>query len=85
MTDPLRSVDLGPPVPPDVCPLCGAGNACAMARGDGPERPCWCVGATFGAELLARVPAAAQGRACICAACAGAAAHEGAGPAGGFA
>jgi hypothetical protein len=39
-------------------------------RVDGP--PCWCVAATFGDALLARVPAAARGRACICAACAAA-------------
>ena len=70
MTDPLRSVTVGPPVPPDVCPLCGAGNSCAMARGGEPERPCWCVAVTFGAELLERVPPAARGRACVCAACA---------------
>lgn len=31
---------------------------------------CWCTGADFGADLLARVPAAAQRQACICAECA---------------
>ena len=63
------------PAPAAACPLCGGANACAMAAGvgaDGP--PCWCVAATFGDALLARVPAAARGRACICAACAAAAA-----------
>ena len=56
-----------------LCPLCGQPNRCAMAgaRPDGaPAAPCWCTQADFSAELLARVPAEAQGRACICAACA---------------
>lgn len=36
------------------------------------QGPCWCLSATFGPELLARVPAEARGQACICAACAAA-------------
>lgn len=59
-------------VPPGVCPLCGAGNACAMAGGGGSGSPCWCFAASFSGELLARVPPVARGRACICAACAAA-------------
>jgi len=61
-------------VPPDRCPLCGGGNACAMAAGDG--SPCWCVAAVFGEALLARVPLDARGRACVCAACAAADARK---------
>ena len=57
-------------VPPDRCPLCGGGNACAMAAGE--ASPCWCLEAVFDEALLARVPTAASGRACICAACAAA-------------
>jgi hypothetical protein len=60
-------------VPPGVCPLCGAGNACAMAGEGRPDSPCWCVAASFSDELLAGVPPLARGRACICAACAAAA------------
>ncbi|MBW0169405.1 MAG: cysteine-rich CWC family protein [Hydrogenophaga sp.] len=68
------------PSPPDPCrcPLCGGDNRCAMEieRETGqPQAPCWCLSATFTAELLARVPPAARGQACICAACA-AAAHK---------
>lgn len=70
MNEPLRAVGAEPPVPPDACPLCGAANGCAMARGDSPATPCWCVAVVFDAALLARVPPAARGRACICAACA---------------
>lgn len=61
------------PVDPCRCPLCGQPNACAneLARATGaPQPPCWCTTVRFAPELLARVPAAAQGRACICAACA---------------
>jgi hypothetical protein len=58
---------------PDLCPLCGGGNACAeeQRRLTGqPQGPCWCTQVDFGADLLARVPAEAQRKACICAACA---------------
>ncbi|EWS58589.1 hypothetical protein Y695_04686 [Hydrogenophaga sp. T4] len=34
-----------------------------------PQPPCWCVTATFTPDLLARLPAEAQGQACICARC----------------
>jgi hypothetical protein len=34
------------------------------------QPPCWCTQVDFSAELLARVPAQAQGLACICPACA---------------
>ena len=48
------------PVPPGACPLCGAGNACAMAGGGDPNQPCWCVTVSFSDELLACVPPAAR-------------------------
>jgi len=63
-------------VDPTRCPICGRPNRCAMEaeRETGlAQGPCWCTGVDFGAELLARVPAAAQRQACICAACAAAA------------
>ncbi|WP_374667187.1 cysteine-rich CWC family protein [Ramlibacter sp.] len=60
-------------VDPARCPLCGQPNRCAMeaARAAGtPPGACWCTQVDFSAELLARVPATATGRACICADCA---------------
>jgi hypothetical protein len=65
---------------PSRCPLCGRDNRCAMEieRETGQAQPpCWCLSATFSAELLARVPPAARGQACICAACAAAAQARG--------
>ncbi|MEC8652018.1 MAG: cysteine-rich CWC family protein [Planctomycetota bacterium] len=56
----------------DRCPLCGADNACAMARAGGDPAACegcWCRDATIPESLIARVPGAARGRACICARC----------------
>jgi hypothetical protein len=54
------------------CPLCGYDNRCAMeierATGQKPG-PCWCVSQSFSAELLARLPDEARGKACICANC----------------
>lgn len=61
------------PVQPQLCPLCGQANRCAMEvqRETGvPQGDCWCTQVDFSAELLARVPPAAQRLACICAACA---------------
>lgn len=72
-TNDPRPLDAAPD--PARCPLCGEPNACAMetARRTGQAASsCWCVQARFSPELLARVPAAAQRLACICARCAGA-------------
>ncbi len=52
-------------VDPCRCPLCGGANACGVES----TRPCWCAGECFPAGLLARVPAQARNRACICKAC----------------
>jgi hypothetical protein len=55
-----------------LCPLCGKTNECAMEieKATGVKQAaCWCVGMDFSADLLAKVPASAQGQACICAAC----------------
>jgi hypothetical protein len=60
------------PSDPSRCPLCGGDNRCAMEleRATGlPQDPCWCVNASFAPDLLARLPAEAEGKACICAAC----------------
>ena len=62
-------------VAPHLCPLCGQPNGCAMqaAKDQGtPVGVCWCVNVSFSPELLARVPQAAQRKACICQACASA-------------
>jgi len=60
------------PVDPKVCPLCGGDNACAMAQAGSPDTPvpCWCTSTAIGAEVLARIPADAVGKACVCRACA---------------
>jgi hypothetical protein len=60
---------------PARCPLCGQPNRCAMEMAREPgaaASPCWCTQAEFASDLLARVPPAVRGRACICAACAAA-------------
>lgn len=61
---------------PTRCPLCGGDNRCAMelekASGE-PQPPCWCMDQRFTPELLARIPTAARGAACVCQRCARAA------------
>lgn len=70
------AADTAPTLAPDAscCPLCGQPNLCAMEQarltGQPTLEPCWCTQATFSPELLARVPQAARGQACICARCA---------------
>jgi len=59
------------PVDPTRCPLCGQPNACVKAAAPGGSAAeCWCAALRFDAALLARVPAASAGRACICQRCA---------------
>lgn len=62
-----------PQVRPELCPLCGGPNQCAMEveRIAGEKQPpCWCAQVDFSTDLLARVPDEARRLACICAACA---------------
>lgn len=57
---------------PAHCPICGGDNRCAMEveRDTGVQQPpCWCVSAMFSAELLARIPADAEGKTCVCPEC----------------
>ncbi len=53
---------------PARCPLCGEENRCGVAAG---SSSCWCFEAPpVPGEVLARVPAEAQGVACVCQRCA---------------
>ena len=52
-----------------LCPVCGADNQCAMAR-DKQASQCWCMGVTIAEEALAKIPAKALGKQCLCASCA---------------
>ena len=61
-----------PPINAKICPLCGQANQCAMEveRATGVQQaPCWCTQIQFSAELLNKIPEAARGIACLCAAC----------------
>lgn len=50
------------------CPLCGQANQCAIAAGQ-PAESCWCMQADLSRQVLARIPEAQRGKACICPAC----------------
>jgi hypothetical protein len=54
---------------PERCPLCGRPNHCQLCTRDAYKGPCWCMGVEIPAELLARVPAEARNRACVCRDC----------------
>ena len=71
-------MDTARPSPdPSRCPLCGQANQCAMevqkTTGQ-PQPPCWCTQVGFSEALLARIPPESRRLACVCAACARAAA-----------
>ncbi|MCE1251907.1 MAG: cysteine-rich CWC family protein [Comamonadaceae bacterium] len=57
------------PASTSTCPLCHQANACAVAAG-APAASCWCMDAPVAPQALARIPAEARGRACICPHCA---------------
>ena len=65
-----RAAVLPPPLQAPLCPLCGRPNGCAAVASGTLAAECWCRSVTFPPELLARVPAAQAGTACICRACA---------------
>ena len=58
-----------PVVDPNLCPTCGEPNTCGMSQG---KTECWCFNAQIPEAALARIPAAAKDRACICPRCAAA-------------
>jgi len=59
-----------PPAPAHRCPRCGQPNACAPARSGDFATPCWCTAVTVRDDVLASLPAADRGRACLCQHCA---------------
>jgi hypothetical protein len=73
MREPALQPDDAAPLRAPDCPLCGGPNGCAASASGSFETPCWCMSVAFAPELLARLPAEAVNRACICARCAGAA------------
>ncbi|RME45989.1 MAG: hypothetical protein D6791_09405 [Chloroflexi bacterium] len=53
---------------PAICPLCGSPNQCALAA-DPHAGECWCESVVFPEELLARIPATALRKSCVCQKC----------------
>ncbi len=58
------------PLPATACPLCGGPNGCAPAVSGTFDSPCWCTMVRIPAEVLARIPVAQRGLACVCRTCA---------------
>lgn len=57
-------------IDPTLCPLCGKDNLCAVTLGQDPSN-CWCHQPDMVIDkiLLAKIPHAARGKACICQKC----------------
>jgi hypothetical protein len=60
---------------PSRCPLCGVPNGCAKVAG-ADAAACWCMSVEIAPAVLEQIPEAARDRACVCAACARAAAKN---------
>jgi hypothetical protein len=56
------------PLEPARCPLCGQPNLCALAA-DPNASECWCDSEEFPPELLAKIPAKAVRKTCVCREC----------------
>jgi hypothetical protein len=63
-------------VEPNLCPLCGGANECAVAADQRDVHGCWCWAASFAAATLEQLPEAARGSACVCRRCAEAGANR---------
>ncbi len=66
-------------IDPSKCPICGEPNLCAMEIAKAtanPQEPCWCVSVDFSVDVLSKVSAEAQNKACICAKCAAISTHQ---------
>jgi hypothetical protein len=57
----------------DLCPLCGAPNACGVAAGNS---DCWCFTTGVPTEVIDRIPAEERDRVCVCPACASKTGHQ---------
>ncbi len=57
--------------PAQRCPLCGQGNACALADGAPDIQACWCFAARIDPAVLERLTPEQRDLACLCPACAG--------------
>ena len=58
-------------VDPYLCPLCGGSNGCSNLSTLDKDKSCWCndPALSFPEALIASLPPALQGKACICRAC----------------
>ncbi len=57
------------PVERSECPLCGRANQCQLCTISPYKGSCWCERMRIPEELLARVPTAWRGEACVCLEC----------------
>jgi hypothetical protein len=73
---PATAMPAQEPLREPTCPLCGGANGCVPAATGRFDQTCWCTKAVIDREALARLRAAAKGRACLCARCAGVAARS---------
>lgn len=52
------------------CPLCGLPNSCTQTVPQAAHLPCWCFAVRIEPRVLAALPEALRGAACLCPNCA---------------
>lgn len=53
---------------PDLCPICGGDNGCALRRNK-PIEQCWCTKAVFTEAMFREIPEEKRRQSCICRPC----------------
>jgi hypothetical protein len=56
----------------DLCPACGASNACTLANPRKADQACWCFSVSIDPALIQALPAHLRNTACLCPRCAAA-------------
>lgn len=54
----------------NLCPVCGARNACSLANPLTVDQPCWCYSVVIAPQVLEALPSSARDLACLCPRCA---------------
>jgi len=55
---------------PNLCPACGASNACTLADPRTVDQPCWCFGVSIDPAVLHALPVELRDLSCLCPGCA---------------
>ena len=55
---------------PQICPACGASNACTLADPRTADQACWCFSVSIDPAVIQALPEELRNKACLCPRCA---------------